>query len=360
VKLVVFGLSITSSWGNGHATLWRGLCAALARLGHRVVFFEKDTPYYAAHRDLATLAGYELRLYQSWPEIAPRAKIELADADVALVTSYCPDGARASELALASHAAARVYYDLDTPVTIAKLRAGEPVPYLPDEGLGGFDLVLSSAGGRALHALRERAGAKRVAPLYGAVDAAAHHPAPKMRAYEADLSYLGTYSKDRQPTLERLFVDVAQRLPDLRFVLAGPLYPADFPWTANMSYFPHVAPPSHPSFYCSSRATLNVTRAPMAEAGYCPSGRIFEAAACGVPIISDAWPGVERFFEPGREIAVAYEAEEVASLLERPPRELADMAVRARSRVLAEHTADHRARELCELVQQAPSRRPHA
>ena len=358
MKVVIFGLSVSSSWGNGHATLWRGLCASLAKLGHRVVFFEKDTAYYAAHRDLHDLSGYEVRIYRDWREVVGRAKIETGDADVAIVTSYCPDGAHASDLVLSLSSGVRVFYDLDTPITLSQMRREETVPYLPQDGLGGFDLVLSFTGGRALHDLQEMLGARRVAPLYGSADLGSHFPVEPVRAYESELSYLGTFSADRKHALERLFVDVARRLPAKRFVVGGSLYPADQSWASNIAFMSHVAPPSHPAFYCSSRATLNVTRRTMANMGYCPSGRLFEAAACGVPLITDEWSGLESFFDPETELAVVHTTEEVLAVLERPPIDLAKMASRARARVRAEHTSDHRARELLELVRDARSRKP--
>src|SRR5690242_2714714 len=168
MKLVIFGLTISSSWGNGHATLWRGLLRALCRRGDRVVFYERDVPYYAAHRDLAELpAGGMLCLYDDWQEASTRARGDLADADVAIVTSYCPDAVDATALVLSSKAALRVFYDLDTPVTLARLAAGERVEYLPPRGLGEFDLVLSFTGGQALDALKTQLGARRAEPLYG-------------------------------------------------------------------------------------------------------------------------------------------------------------------------------------------------
>jgi len=351
MKLVIFGLTISSSWGNGHATLWRGLCRALGERGHDVVFFERDVSYYAAHRDTTDPEGCRLRLYRVWDDVREDARAALADADAGMVTSYCPDSADACNLVLASRAL-RVFYDLDTGVTLSKVKGGEPVPYLPAQRLGDFDLVLSYTGGRALDELRTRLGARRVAPLYGSVDPVAHRPSPASEDLpRGHLSYLGTYSVDRQPRLEELFIEPARRSPNRRFVLGGSQYPADFPWTRNMYYVSHMPPPRHPAFYCSSALTLNVTRAPMADFGYCPSGRLFEAAACGTPILSDTWEGLDRFFEPGREILVARTTDDALEALERPEQELASIARAARERTLAEHTASCRARELERLVE---------
>jgi spore maturation protein CgeB len=354
MKLVIFGLTISSSWGNGHATLWRGLCGALLRMGWHVVFFERDVPYYAAHRDLSELpAGGVLRLYASWPEIAEAAQGELADADIGMVTSYCPDGIAASELVLASKAQLRFFYDLDTPVTLARLAAGEAVDYIGARGLGDFDLVLSFTGGEALTALKTRLGARRTAPLYGSVDPDMHRPRPPVQHYVADLSYLGTYAADRQAKLEELLVMPARRLPDRRFVIGGAQYPNDFPWTSNIHFVRHLPPAEHPAFFSSSRFTLNVTRASMAAMGFCPSGRMFEAAACGAPMISDYWAGLEALFEPGSEIVLAHNSEDITAALDMSEEQRQGIARRARERVLAEHTAAHRARKLAALAEEA-------
>ena len=353
MKLVIFGLTISSSWGNGHATLWRGLCRALAARGHDVTFFERDVPYYASHRDTSDPPGCRLHLYPDWDGVRRDAKQALADADVGMVTSYCPDGPAASDLVLASETL-RVFYDLDTPVTLARLKGGERVSYLPERGLGDFDLVLSYTGGRALEELRTRLGARQVAPLYGSVDPDAHRPSPASGDLpRGHLSYLGTYAADRQRRLEELFIEPARRRPDRRFVIGGSQYPADFPWTQNIFYVSHMPPPRHPAFYGSSAITLNVTRGAMADMGYCPSGRLFEAAACGTPILSDTWEGLDAFFEPGREILVARTTDEALAALDATPDDLSRVAHAARERTLAEHTASCRAHDFEGLVDAA-------
>lgn len=342
MKLVVFGLTVSSSWGNGHATLWRGLIRALARRGHTVVFFERDVPYYATTRDLWTLPEGELVLYAGWEANLPAARRHLADADVAMVTSYHVDALAATALVLDSAARLRVFYDLDTPVTLDALQRGDEVAYVGPRGLADFDLVLSYTGGEALTRLRTLLGARRVAPLYGHVDPDVHRPAPPLEAERADLSYLGTYAADRQAALETLLIEPARRMPGRRFLIGGAQYPEDFPWTGNIFFRRHLPPPDHPAFYCSSALTLNVTRRAMAEMGYCPSGRLFEAAACGVPILSDGWEGLDAFFTPGEEILVAGTTEEAMEAISAPPERLARVAAAARERTLAEHTSERR------------------
>ena len=343
MKIVVFGLTMSSSWGNGHATLWRGLLKALVLRGHDVTFFERDAAYYAGHRDLYELPGGTLVIYPDWHSVEPQARRAVAIADVAIVTSYCPDATAAERLVLDAPCALRVFYDLDTPITLANLSAATRPAYVGARGFADYDLVLSYTGGQALEALVDRLGARRVAPLYGHVDPEVHRPVPPDPRFASTLSYLGTYAADRQPAVEALFVEPARRRPDRAFLIGGAQYPADFPWTSNIFFARHVAPPEHPAFFCSGRMTLNVTRKAMAAMGYCPSGRLFEAAACGVAVLSDDWEGLDAFFAPGTEIMVLRSTADVLTALDRSDAEIAAIARAGRERVLAEHTADHRA-----------------
>ena len=353
MKIVIFGLTISSAWGNGHATLWRGLCRYLIMRGHRIVFLEKNAPYYSAHRDFERMPGLQLLFYNDFAEETRMGRAHTEDADVAIVTSYCPQGAEISDVVLASRAGLKIFYDLDTPVTLDTITRGEPVPYMPNGGLAGFDLVLSYTGGRALDELM-KFGAKQAFPLYVSVDPLAHLPLKKgILRDRAALSYLGTYSEDRQDALRRLFIDASRKLPGGKFLLGGSLYPPDFPWTKNIFYLKHVAPPDHPAFYASSALTLNVTRGPMKAMGWCPSGRLFEAAACGAPILSDNWEGLGHFFEPGREILLAEDTKDAVEAILMGTRRLARIAQRAKERVLAQHTAKKRAAELESILYDA-------
>jgi spore maturation protein CgeB len=357
VKIVIFGLTISSSWGNGHATLWRGLCKHLARLGHTVVFYERDVPYYAGARDLHELPGGQLRLFSRWEETRSLARDDVRYADVAIVTSYCPDAIAATDLIMSEGRAIPVFYDMDTPITLARLLAGESVSYIGPRGLRDFALVLSFTGGpRVTHEFRDRLGAAEIRPLYGHVDSDIHRPVPPQPHYRADLSYLGTYSKDRQRALEALFVEPARARQDLRFLIGGAQYPDDFPWSPNIYFVRHLPPPEHAPFFASSRLTLNVTRKAMAEMGWCPSGRLFEAAACRVPLLSDDWPGIEEFFTPGREILIARDAQDSLAALAMSSTELQAVAGCAYERTMDQHTSDKRARELVSLLEEIASR----
>jgi spore maturation protein CgeB len=284
-----------------------------------------------------------------------RAEQRLTDADAAIVTSYCPDAISACDAVLSSPARVRCFYDLDTGSTLSRLRSGERVEYIPERGLGDFDLVLSYSGGQALAELKTRLGARHVAPLYGCVDPEVHRPAAAEERFRCDLSYLGRYSADRRTALEDLFLEPAQRRPDFRFVIAGSEYPGDFPWRENIHFKSHVQPADHAAFYSSSRLTLAVARRPMAELGYCPSVRMFEAAACAVPILSDEWEGLDYFFEPGREILVARTTGHVMDALAMSGEALARIARAGRERALASHTAARRALELENILEAAVS-----
>lgn len=357
MKIVIFGLTISSSWGNGHATLWRGLCKHLARSGHSIVFFERDVPYYAGARDLHVLPGGQLRLFTNWADVRLLARSDLREADVAIVTSYCADAIAATELILSEGRALPVFYDLDTPVTLARLMDGEAVPYIGTRGLRDFALVLSFTGGpRIANEFRDRLGARNVRPLYGHVDTDIHRPVASQPHYRADLSYLGTYSEDRQRALEALLVKPARERQDLRFLIGGAQYPEDFPWSPNIYFVQHLPPSEHASFFASSRLTLNVTRRAMAEMGWCPSGRLFEAAACNAPLLSDDWPGIEEFFAPGQDILIARDENDTLAALTMADAELQLIARRAYERTMDQHTSDKRADEMISLLEQAASR----
>ncbi len=350
MKIVIFGLSVSSSWGNGHATIWRGLISALTRMDHKVIFFEKDVDYYASNRDFEKCNGLTLILYEKWEQIRKKAEESVRSSDVSIVTSYCPDAIEASEIIITRAGGLKIFYDLDTPVTLRNIENGKWPFYMPRNGLGQFDLVLSYTGGIALKKIKEILGARLVIPLYGSADPQLHYPTCRMNKYSSDLSYLGTYAEDRQGKLEELFFKPAAILEKKQFLLAGAQYPESLKLTRNITYLPHVAPPEHSSFYCSSSFTLNVTRDAMATMGYCASGRLFEAALCEVPVLSDDWKGIETFFNPGEEIILVHSARDVIEALKMPLVERQKLAKAARRRVLREHTAEKRAQELIAII----------
>ena len=352
MKITVFGLTLSSSWGNGHATPYRALLRALRRRGHDLVFYERDVEYYHRRRDFSACDFCRLELYSSWDEARPRALRDAAFSDVVLVGSYCPEGARISDDILALPAPLHVFYDLDTPVTLANLDSGD-LEYLRREQIPQFDLVLSFTGGEILHQLEDRWGARRARPVYGCVDPEVHRRVAANPEFACDLSYMGTYAADRQHKVDALFLKPAGRMPQARLVLAGSLYPWDWHWPENVRIFEHVAPAEHAELYSSSRLTLNITRDGMARYGYCPSGRFFEAAACGTPIVTDTWPGLETFFTPGEELFTAPAADAVVAALQGSDEELGRVARRARERTLSEHTGEQRAEAMLRYFEEA-------
>lgn len=352
MRITIFGLTLSSSWGNGHATPYRAILRALHRRGHRVTFFEKDAPYYAAHRDLAAPDFCDLQFYETWEQIRSRALKTASESDVVVTASYCPNGASINEEILSLASPLKVYYDLDTPVTLNRLRSNKTLDYVTAEQLPEFDLVLSWAGGLALTELRNDWGAKTAQPLFGCVDPEDYRRTDPRPEFESTLSYMGTYAEDRQEKLNELLLEPSRRRPELRFLLAGSMYPWGWDWGANVRKTEHVAPSDHPALYSSSRCTLNITRPEMAASGFCPSGRFFEAAACGTPIISDWFDGLDHFFTPGDELCVAQSADDVVRFIDYGDTELQRIAVRAREKTLDEHTGDHRAKQLLEYCEQ--------
>jgi spore maturation protein CgeB len=356
VKITMFGLTISSSWGNGHATPYRALLKGLHRRGHRVVFYEKDTDYYAKRRDFSSCDYCSLEVYPRWDDIRARAIADAKESDAVIVGSYCPEGARIADELLSLSGPVRVFYDLDTPITLRNLESGG-VPYLRAEQMPAWDLYLSFTGGGILDELESRWKVRRARPLFGCVDPDVHKRVAPRPDFECLLSYMGTYAADRQDKVEQLFLEPARRRPDTGFILAGSLYPANSQWPANVRVLEHVAPSDHPALYSSSRLTLNVTRSGMARFGYCPSGRFFEAAACGTPLITDWWEGLHTFFSDD-ELFVAHNAGHVLDALAAGDDELVRLANRARQRTLEEHTGDRRAAQLLDYLEE--SQRPNS
>lgn len=357
LSIVFLGLSISSSWGNGHATTYRGLVRELARAGHRVTFLERDREWYRNNRDAPTPEGTALHFYDDLDELRTRFSHEVRTADVVIIGSYVPDGVAVAEWVLEHARGVRAFYDIDTPVTLQKLARGD-FEYLTPALIPHFDLYLSFTGGPILDRIEEVLGSPAARHLPCGVDPERYRPIAVPRRYE--LGYLGTHSKDREASLERLLLEPARRLSKRTFVVGGPSHP-DRDWPENVERIFHVAPPEHPQFYASQRATLNITRSDMLAAGYSPSVRLFEAAACGVPILTDVWEGIERYFEPGREIILVRTADDVERVLTTMKNdELRFIGEKARERVLRFHTAAARATQLLAYVRERMSAIPRA
>ena len=346
MKIVIFGLSITSAWGNGHATTFRALCEALHARGHRITFFEKNLEWYESNRDLPDPPYCELVVYESWNNVQSRVKRELMGCDIALVGSYFPDGYAAIDLISESKVPIKAFYDIDTPITLAQLREKGRTGYLRAEQIPAFDVYFSFTGGPMLRELEERFGAVQAVPLYCSFDPKHYRTFSVNQRFACDLSYMGTYAADRQPKIEEFLCEPARRLPKLRLIVAGPQYPKDIAWPQNVRRIKHLNPRWHARFYSSSNLTLNVTRRDMVMAGYSPSVRLFEAAACGATIVSDNWPGLDLFFRAGSEILLPTNAQDVVRYLtDTDPAELRRIGRAAQQRVLDEHTSARRAQQ---------------
>jgi spore maturation protein CgeB len=352
LRITFFGLTLSSSWGNGHATSYRAILRGLQRRKVRLSFFEKDVPYYAKHRDFATCEYCDLVLYRDWHQVRGQALGRARDSDIVVAASYCPEGAHIAQELLTLQHSLCVFYDLDTPVTLFGLEAGG-VDYLRREQIPEFDLYLSFGGGNILSVLEHKFGARRARALYGCVDPQIHRRLPVCKQYQCSLSYMGTYAPDREHKFRNLFLEPAQRRQEWQFLLAGSMYPQGCWIPGNVRHREHVAPEEHASLYSSSRATLNLTRGEMTRWGYCPSGRLFEAAACGTPILTDWWGGLDHFFDVKQELQVVHNADDVLQALDQPEGELLEMARRARDRTLEEHTGDRRAEQLLAYCEEA-------
>lgn len=346
--LVILGLSLSSSWGNGHATTYRALIRSLHRHGRRVLFLERDKPWYSSNRDLQNPEYCDLAFYNSPEELSTNWRNEIESAEAVIVGSYVPEGVVVARLVLEMAPGKVAFYDIDTPVTLSKLDQDD-FEYLTPDLIPSFSAYLSFSGGLALEILKEKYEARRAEPLYCSVDI--RHYYPEDLGAKWDLGYLGTYSKDRQPPLDSRLIQAAARWKGGRFVVAGPQFPAEITWPANVQRIEHLAPGLHRAFYNEQRFTLNITRNSMVRLGHSPSVRLFEAAACGTPIISDYWRGLEDFFVPGKEILISESPDQTnAYLIEMSEEQRREVAGRALKKVLSAHTSDHRARELETLL----------
>ena len=349
LDIVVLGLSLSSAWGNGHATTYRSLLKGLAAEGHRVLFLARDVPWYAAHRDLPDPGFCELALYGDLDGMLAAQGHRLRAADAVIVGSYVPECVALIDRLAAMGTRALLFYDIDTPVTLAKLDAGDE-EYLAARQVPLFDTYLSFAGGEVLTHLQMVRGARRAEALYCSVDPDAYPYRPELPK-RWDLGYLGTYSDDRQPTLEALLIEPARRLPDRRFVVAGPQYPASIEWPTNVERIEHLPPAEHAAFYNAQGFTLNVTRAAMRAMGWSPSVRLFEAGSCGTAVLSDSWRGLSDLLPPGEAVVTVETPEDVVRVLTLlPPSRRRAIGLAGRERVLAAHTGTARAQELTALL----------
>jgi spore maturation protein CgeB len=344
MNIVFLGLSITSSWGNGHATTYRSLMRELVRRGNDVLFLERDQPWYAANRDMPQPPFGRTEIYQSVAELKRRFVEEIAAADCIIVGSFTPEGQAIGEWVTGFGSGVTVFYDIDTPITLERL-GRDDCDYLSADLISRYDLYLSFTGGPTLDLIEQEYGSPMARALFCSVDPNEYFPERRINKWA--LGYLGTFGEDRQPKLNSLLLAPATMLPSRRFVVAGPQYPKKIRWPANVHRITHLSPAKHRAFYNSQSFTLNITRSAMVRAGFSPSVRLFEAASCATPIISDDWPGLKTLFRPGEEILLASDAREVLEILQEMPEQVArGIGLRACERVLREHTSAQRALEL--------------
>ena len=350
MKIVFIGLTISSSWGNGHATTYRGLLKELGSMGHEVHFLEHDKPWYSNNRDLGLPQEYQLKFYTSVEQLQTDYKTLVESAQMVIVGSYVPLGVEVSRWVLRTASGVTAFYDIDTPVTLDKLDKGDE-EYISKELIPEFDLYLSFSGGEVLQLLEKKYRAKKAKALYCSVDPEIYYPMDLEKEYS--LGYLGTYSDDRQPTVEKLLTRPANLIREEKFVVAGPGYPREIHWPENVARIEHLPPDLHREFYNRQKFTLNVTRQAMIKLGFSPSVRLFEAAACGVPIISDDWKGLTDLFEENKEIFIARSTEDMIYLLKNTSEEQrTSLGEAARKKIMNSHTAAHRALELITYYQE--------
>lgn len=347
LAIAFFGSSLVSAYWNGAATYYRGIVRALHERGHRVTFFEPDAFSRQQHRDLPDPAWAEVVVYEASEEAAREMLERARGADLVVKASgvgVFDELLEEGVLELRAPETLVAFWDVDAPATLDRLSAsaGDPFRALVPR----YDLVLTYGGGEPVVRTYEGFGARRCVPVYNALDPSTHHPVPPEPRFEGDLGFLGNRLPDREARVEAFFLRAAEALPRASFLLGGSGW-GDKALPPNVRYLGHVYTRDHNAFNCTPKAVLNVSRESMARYGFSPATRVFEAAGAGACLITDAWKGIELFLEPGREVLVAESGEAVAEQVQRlTPEEARRIGARARSRLLAEHTYAHRAREL--------------
>lgn len=351
MRIAFYGSSLLSSYWNGAATYYRGLLCALAEHGHRITFFEPDAFDRQQHRDIEPPPWAQVVVYPATDAAAREVIAQAAHADVVvkasgvgvfdhLLLEGVMDAARPD--------AVKVFWDVDAPATLSELRADPDLPLR--RRLPALDMVLTYGGGPPVVEAYEALGARMCRPIYNALDPATHHPVAPDPRFAGDLNFLANRLPDREARVERFFLEPAARLPDRRFLLGGNGWD-DKPMAANIRRVGHVGTADHNAFNVSSLAVLNVARDSMADVGFSPATRVFEAAGAGACLITDAWEGIELFLSPNEEVLVARDGQEVAEHLQAlDPERARAIGAAARQRILGEHTYARRAVEVDALL----------
>ena len=357
MKIAFYGSSLLSSYWNGAATYYRGILKALAERGHDITFYEPDAYGRQQNRDIDPPEWCRSVVWSA-DEAGLRAVVaEAASADVVAKASGV--GVFDAELldgvmAAASPGAIRLFWDVDAAATLDEMEGDEGHPVR--RALPGLDIVLTYGGGPPVIERYESLGARSCVPVYNALDPASHHPAPPEEAFVADLSFLANRLPDREARVEEFFLKAAGLSPDRRFLLGGSGWESKI-MPPNVQAIGHVGTASHNAFNCSAMAVLNVARDSMARIGFSPATRVFEAAGAGACLITDAWEGIGLFLEPGREVLVARDGQDVADILTAlTPRRAGAIGKAALERVLAEHTYDRRGAEVDAILAELAAR----
>jgi spore maturation protein CgeB len=357
LDIAFFGSSLVSAYWNGAATYYRGIVRALAERGHRVTFYEPDAYERQQHRDIPDPQWARVVVYSADGEngvLDALARARGADLVVkASGVGVFDELLEREVLALQGAQTLVAFWDVDAPATLDRVQSNRDDPFR--SLIPRYDLVLTYGGGDPVVDAYTALGARECVPIYNALDPATHHPVPPNPRFACDLGFLGNRLPDREARVEEFFLRAATLLRDASFVLGGSGW-ADKPMPDNVNPIGHVYTHEHNAFNCTPRAVLNVNRESMARYGFSPPTRVFEAAGAAACLITDEWVGIELFLEPGREVLVARDGEEVAAHLRSLSRERArEIGVAAYRRILGEHTYAHRVAQLETLLDIAPA-----
>lgn len=347
LDIAFFGSSLVSAYWNGAATYYRGMIRALSLRGHRVTFYEPDAFERQSHRDIQPPGWARVRIYSATQQSEVLATLEEASASELVIkcsgVGVFDELLEREVLALKREGTAVAFWDVDAPATLARIAANPLDPFAAL--IPRYDYIFTYGGGGPVVNKYIEFGARRCTPIYNALDPETHFRVTPQKRFRADLALLANRLPDREKRVEEFFIKVAQHLKSNIFLLGGNGW-QDKRLSANIRHCGHVYTTDHNAFNSSAAAVLNVNRESMAECGYSPPTRIFEAAGAAACIISDQWTGIELFLEPGVEILTAANGGQVCDHLRSLTLErCSEIGAAARRRILAEHTYEERARQ---------------
>ena len=352
MRIAFFASSLVSSYWNGAATYYRGIVKALHDRGHHITFYEPDAFERQQHRDMDDPDWAEVKVYKpnetdAWQMLqhAEGADLVVKASGVGVLDHFLEE----SVLKLKKPDTRVVFWDVDAPATLDRVQKNENDPFRPL--IPQYDFIFTYGGGKPVIDAYEALGARMCVPIYNALDPDTHHPVEPDEKYRCKLAFLGNRLPDREERVEEFFLKPAAKLPDGQFLLGGSGW-HDKPMSENVKYLGHVGTQEHNAFNCTPDAVLNISRESMARYGFSPATRVFEAAGAGACLITDYWKGIELFLEPGEEVLVARNGQEVLQhLKELTPERSREIGQAALKRVLSEHTYAHRARLLEEVLE---------